>query len=83
MKDHAHALEPLDGVENMALTDYDRDWLVRYTYNSHASVWCSNPKFRLTFFGGSSGLKYRACREAGFPSASLRTITDSTSYVFV
>ncbi len=36
LKDQAHALEPLDGVENMALADYDRDWLVRYTYNSNA-----------------------------------------------
>ena len=36
LKDHAHTLEPLDGVEDMALADYDRDWLVRYTYNSNA-----------------------------------------------
>lgn len=36
LKDQAHALEPLDGVEDMALADYDRDWLVRYTYNSNA-----------------------------------------------
>ena len=36
MKDQARALEPLDGVEEMALADYDRDWLVRYTYNSNA-----------------------------------------------
>lgn len=36
LKDHARALEPLDGVEDMALADYDRDWLVRYTYNSNA-----------------------------------------------
>lgn len=36
LKDQAHALEPLDGVEGMALADYDRDWLVRYTYNSNA-----------------------------------------------
>lgn len=26
----------MDGVEDMALADYDRDWLVRYTYNSNA-----------------------------------------------
>jgi len=36
LKDRIHALEPLDGVEDMALADYDRDWLVRYTYNSNA-----------------------------------------------
>ena len=36
MRDHARSLEPLDGVEGMALSDYDRDWLVRYTYNSNA-----------------------------------------------
>ena len=36
LKDRARALEPLDGVEDMALEDYDRDWLVRYTYNSNA-----------------------------------------------
>ena len=36
LKDQARALEPLDGVEDMALADYDRDWLVRYTYNSNA-----------------------------------------------
>lgn len=36
LKDRSHALEPLDGVEDMALADYDRDWLVRYTYNSNA-----------------------------------------------
>ena len=36
MKGRARALEPLDGVEEMALSDYDRDWLVRYTYNSNA-----------------------------------------------
>ncbi len=36
LKDRARALEPLDGVEDMALADYDRDWLVRYTYNSNA-----------------------------------------------
>lgn len=36
LKDRARALEPLDGVEEMALADYDRDWLVRYTYNSNA-----------------------------------------------
>ncbi len=36
LKDRARALEPLDGVEEMALVDYDRDWLVRYTYNSNA-----------------------------------------------
>lgn len=36
LKDRARALEPLDGVEAMALEDYDRDWLVRYTYNSNA-----------------------------------------------
>lgn len=36
LKDHARALDPLDGVEDMALADYDRDWLVRYTYNSNA-----------------------------------------------
>lgn len=32
LKGRARALEPLDGVEEMALSDYDRDWLVRYTY---------------------------------------------------
>lgn len=36
LKDRARSLEPLDGVEGMALADYDRDWLVRYTYNSNA-----------------------------------------------
>ena len=36
LKDRARSLEPLDGVEDMALADYDRDWLVRYTYNSNA-----------------------------------------------
>ena len=36
LKGRARALEPLDGVEEMALSDYDRDWLVRYTYNSNA-----------------------------------------------
>ena len=36
LKDRARALDPLDGVEGMALADYDRDWLVRYTYNSNA-----------------------------------------------
>lgn len=36
LKDRARALEPLDGVEEMALADHDRDWLVRYTYNSNA-----------------------------------------------
>ena len=36
LKDQARALDPLDGVEDMALADYDRDWLVRYTYNSNA-----------------------------------------------
>lgn len=36
LKDRARSLEPLDGVEYMALADYDRDWLVRYTYNSNA-----------------------------------------------
>ena len=36
LKDRVRALEPLDGVEDMALADYDRDWLVRYTYNSNA-----------------------------------------------
>ena len=36
LKDRARALDPLDGVEDMALADYDRDWLVRYTYNSNA-----------------------------------------------
>lgn len=36
LKSRVHALEPLDGVEDMALSDYDRDWLVRYTYNSNA-----------------------------------------------
>ena len=36
LKDRARVLEPLDGVEEMALADYDRDWLVRYTYNSNA-----------------------------------------------
>ncbi len=34
--DQACSLEPLDGVEGMALSDYDSDWLVRYTYNSNA-----------------------------------------------
>ena len=34
LRAHALSLEPLDGVETMALSDYDRDWLVRYTYNS-------------------------------------------------
>ena len=29
LKGRARALEPLDGVEEMALSDYDRDWLVR------------------------------------------------------
>ena len=33
---HARSLEPLDDVETMALSDYDRDWLVRYAYNSNA-----------------------------------------------
>ena len=33
LRAHALSLEPLDGVETMALSDYDRDWLVRYTYN--------------------------------------------------
>ena len=37
LKDRARALDPLDGVEDMALADYDRDWLVRYTYNSITS----------------------------------------------
>ena len=36
LRDQLHALEPLDGVETMALDDYDRDWLVGYTYNSNA-----------------------------------------------
>lgn len=36
LKDRARSLEPLDGVEDMALADYNRDWLVRYTYNSNA-----------------------------------------------
>ena len=36
LKDRARSLEPLDGVEDMALADYDRDWLVHYTYNSNA-----------------------------------------------
>lgn len=36
LKDRARSLEPLDGVEDMALADYDRDWLVCYTYNSNA-----------------------------------------------
>lgn len=36
LKDRARALDPLDGVEDMALADYDRDWLVRYTYNLNA-----------------------------------------------
>ena len=36
LKDRARSLEPLDGVEDMAFADYDRDWLVRYTYNSNA-----------------------------------------------
>lgn len=36
LRDHAHSLEPLDDVETMALSDYDRDWLVRYAYNSNA-----------------------------------------------
>ena len=36
LRAHALSLEPLDGVETMALSDYDRDWLVRYTYNSNA-----------------------------------------------
>ncbi|QTL78789.1 Fic family protein [Bifidobacterium dentium] len=36
LRDHARALGPLDGIEDMALADYDRDWLVRYTYNSNA-----------------------------------------------
>lgn len=36
LRDRARSLEPLDGVEDMALADYDRDWLVRYTYNSNA-----------------------------------------------
>ena len=40
LKDRARALDPLDGVEDMALADYDRDWLVRYTYNSN--VFCFN-----------------------------------------
>ena len=34
--EQAASLKPLDGVEDMALTDYSRDWLVRYTYNSNA-----------------------------------------------
>lgn len=36
LREQADLLEPLDGVECMALMDYDRDWLVRYTYNSNA-----------------------------------------------
>ena len=36
LRGRARLLEPLDGVETMALSDYDRDWLVRYTYNSNA-----------------------------------------------
>ena len=36
LRERADSLEPLDGVEDMALADYDRDWLVRYTYNSNA-----------------------------------------------
>ena len=38
LKDRARSLEPLDGVEDMALADYDRDWLVRYTYNSPSNT---------------------------------------------
>ena len=34
LKDRARSLEPLDGVEDMALADYDRDWLVRYVRDS-------------------------------------------------
>lgn len=36
LREQASSLKPLDGVEDMALADYDRDWLVRYTYNSNA-----------------------------------------------
>lgn len=36
LREQAASLKPLDGVEDMALTDYSRDWLVRYTYNSNA-----------------------------------------------
>ena len=36
LRGHARSLEPLDGIETMALSDYDRDWLVRYVYNSNA-----------------------------------------------
>ena len=38
LKDRARALDPLDGVEDMALADYDRDWLVRYTYNQRGEL---------------------------------------------
>ena len=30
------SLEPLDGVETMALSDYEQDWLIRYAYDSNA-----------------------------------------------
>ena len=36
LRDQACSLEPLNGIEGMALSDYDSDWLVRYTYNSNA-----------------------------------------------
>lgn len=51
LRARARSLEPLDGVETMALSDYERDWLVRYTYNSNAievlrTVWptCVNTR---------------------------------------
>lgn len=36
LRDHARSLEPLDGVETMALSDYEQDWLIRYAYDSNA-----------------------------------------------
>jgi Fic family protein len=36
LKENMAALRPFDGVEQMALDDYAKDWLVRYVYNSNA-----------------------------------------------
>lgn len=36
LRAHALSLEPLDGVETMALSDYEQDWLIRYAYDSNA-----------------------------------------------
>lgn len=53
LKDRARALEPLDGVEDMALEDYDRDWLVRYTWTRKISC------YLCCFFGGCHWLPRR------------------------